>query len=143
MGLSLELPPFGLDLVQELALRYGLAIDDDELQQLLTLVGGHPYLTQLTLFHLTQQQSLTTIAEQAIAYDGIYSSHLRQQTENLEGEPDLIEAMAQVAQSPAGVKLPPQVAFRLQGLGLIRFRQQLSVASCELYRQFFATLLEK
>lgn len=143
VGLSLELPPFGLDLVQELALRYGLTADDERVKQLLHLVGGHPYLTQLTLFHLTQQQSLAAIAEQAIAYDGIYSSHLRQQIEDLEGETDLIESMVQVAQSSEGVRLLPQVAFRLQGLGLVRFRQQLSVASCELYRQYFATLLEK
>ncbi|MFQ4136059.1 AAA-like domain-containing protein [Nodosilinea sp. PGN35] len=141
VGLSLELPPLGLDLVQELALRYGLTPSDDELRQLLDLVGGHPYLTHLTLFHLTQQP-LGAIVEQAIAYDGLYSSHLRQFMDSLEGDLDLLEAMVQVAQTPGGVRLPPQVAFRLQGLGLVRFKQQLSVASCELYRRYFATLLE-
>ncbi|MBE9159342.1 AAA-like domain-containing protein [Nodosilinea sp. LEGE 06152] len=141
VGFSVELPPFNLDQVQELALRYGLASDEGDLLQLLDLVGGHPYLTQLSLFHLAQQP-LAAVVEQAIAYDGIYSSHLRHQLEMLEAEAELSEAMVQVATSSAGVKLPPQVAFRLQGLGLVRFRQQLSVASCELYRQYFATLLE-
>ncbi len=50
--------------------------------------------------------------------------------------------MTQVATSTDGAKLRPQLAFRLQGLGLVRFNQQLSVASCDLYRQYFATLLE-
>ncbi|MGG6240611.1 AAA-like domain-containing protein [Nodosilinea sp. AN01ver1] len=142
VGFAVELPPFSLDQVQELALRYGLDPDDGDLLQLLDLVGGHPYLTQLTLFYLAQQQPLAAIVEQAIAYDGIYSSHLRHQLEVLEADPELSEAMAQVAASSKGIKLPPQVSFRLQGLGLVRFRQQLSVASCELYRQYFATLLE-
>ncbi len=84
MGLSLELPAFTLDQVQELALRYGLAPGDDDLLRLLDLVGGHPYLTQLTLFHLTQQQTMGHIVDHATAYDGIYSSHLRRQLERLE-----------------------------------------------------------
>ncbi|MBE9110692.1 AAA-like domain-containing protein [Nodosilinea sp. LEGE 07298] len=142
VGFSIELPPFSLDQVQELALRYGLAPDDNDLLRLLDLVGGHPYLTQLSLFHLTQQQTLDTILEQAVAYDGIYSSHLRRQVEVLEAETDLSAAMVQVATSSEGVRLPPQLSFRLQGLGLVRFRQQLAVASCELYRQYFATLPE-
>ncbi|WP_225885308.1 AAA-like domain-containing protein [Leptolyngbya sp. KIOST-1] len=142
VGVSIELPPFTLDQVQELALRYGLALGDDDLQRLVDLVGGHPYLTQLSLFYLGQQQPLSAIAEQVTAYDGIYSGHLRRQLEILEAEPALRQAMAQVAASPEGIKLPPQLSFRLQGLGLVRFRQQLAIASCQLYRQYFASLLE-
>lgn len=142
VGLSIDLPPFTLDQVEDLALRYGLAPGDDDLLQLMDLVGGHPYLTQLTLFHLTQRQTLAHIAEQAAAYDGIYSSHLRRQLEILDGEPEILAAMTQVATSADGVKLPLPLAFRLQGLGLVRFKQQVCVASCAVYRQYFATLLE-
>jgi hypothetical protein len=142
VGLSVELPAFTLDQVEELALRYGIALAETDLKQLMGLVGGHPYLTQLSLFHLTQQESLATIAEQATAYNGIYGSHLRRQTEILSEEPELLTAMAEVAAHPNGVKLAPPVAFRLQGLGLVRFDQQLSVATCELYRHYFVTLPE-
>jgi hypothetical protein len=142
VGLSLELPPFTLDQVQELALRYGLAPGDDDLSQLCALVGGHPYLTQLSLFHLAQGQSVASLAAAAIAYGGPYSSHLRHQAEALELDADLLDAMVEVARQSDGVKLPLQTAFRLQGLGLVRFNQQLTVASCELYRHYFATIHE-
>ncbi len=142
VGLSMELPPFTPDQVEDLSLRYGLALVEGELDLLMGLVGGHPYLTQLSLFHLTQQQSLATVIENATAYNGIYSSHLRRQTEALFEEPDLLAAMVEVAAHPSGAKLPLPMAFRLQGLGLVRFDQQLSVASCELYRHYFATLPE-
>jgi hypothetical protein len=138
VGLSIELPPFTLAQVRDLALRYGLSSQSGDLEDLLDLVGGHPYLTQLTLFYLSQGQTLPEIAESATAYGSIFSSHLRHQMNRLEAAPDLTTAMAQVATCSGGISLSPQVAFRLQGLGLVHFRDRLSIPSCDLYRQYFA-----
>lgn len=56
VGLPLELPPFKQEQVQELARRYGLNWTDGAGKRyaasLQEMVGGHPYLVQLALYHL-------------------------------------------------------------------------------------------
>jgi hypothetical protein len=142
VGLSIELPSFDLHQIQEMASRYELDFSDADAAQLLALLGGHPYLTQMGLFYLSQGGTLADLTASAIAYDGLFSSHLRRQLELLEVFPDLPLAMAQVIKSEQGAKLHPREAFRLQGLGLVRFVTQQVIPSCELYRQYFATVLE-
>ncbi len=142
VGLSIELPGFTPSQTHELASRYGLTLTESEAEQLHQLIDGHPYLTQLSLFHLSRQMDLEQLLATAIAYDGIYSSHLRRQFSLLETDPDLLEAMTQVVTATEGAKLSPHTAFRLQGLGLVRFDAQRSVPSCGLYHRYFATILE-
>jgi len=56
VGLLIELPAFTPEQVEELAIRYGLETPKVYGSELVKLVGGNPYLTQLTLFHLSQSQ---------------------------------------------------------------------------------------
>ncbi|MGB3495680.1 MAG: AAA-like domain-containing protein [Elainellaceae cyanobacterium] len=154
VGLSIMLPPFTVMQVQDLASRYGLEPSATYAEALKHLLGGHPYLTQMSVFHLSQsQQSLETLASEtlalenfvthATAYDSIFSVHLRRQGERLEADPELRSAIAQLLQESQGAKLPPRLAFRLHGLGWTRFQDQRSLISCELYRQYFARVLEE
>jgi hypothetical protein len=142
VGLAVELPGFDIAQIQEMASRYDLDFAATEAQKLHRFLGGHPYLTQLSLFHLSRGTTMKALIESAIALDGIYSHHLRRQLELLETDATFMKAMAQVVNSPQGAKLHPREAFHLQGLGLVRFEAQQSIPSCELYRQYFATLLE-
>lgn len=143
VGLSIDLPPFSITQVHDLAARYGLALADGDMAVLMNLVGGHPHLTQLSLFHLKQGMVLKDLVDQATAYDSIYVSHLQHLMQLLSDVPELLEAIKQVASQPLGTKLPPRVAFRLQGLGLVQFHQQCAVMSCDLYRRYFAGLQEE
>ena len=119
VGLLIELPHFSPVQVQDLASRYGLSCTEAEVAQLWDLVGGHPYLTQLMLFHLSQQsQTLAQIAETATSPNSIFNSHLRQQFGRLEQDADLMSGMQQVVSSTHGAILPPNQAFKLQGLGI-------------------------
>lgn len=52
VGLTIKLPPFTQDQIQALAERYQLPWSQNEAEQLMGLVGGHPYLIQLALYHL-------------------------------------------------------------------------------------------
>lgn len=142
VGLSVELPGFDLYQIQEMASRYELDFSEVEAHKLRKLLGGHPYLTQLSLFHLSQGKTIDDLINSAIAFDGIYSHHLRRQLELLETDPAFVNAMANVVKGSQGAKLHPREAFHLQGLGLVKFEAQQTVPSCELYRQYFAALLE-
>lgn len=142
VGLLVMLPPFTESQVQELALRYGLTPSEQYAAELTRLVGGHPYLTQLAFFHLSQkQEDLHHFIDTAIAPVSVFDSHLRQQWSYLEAQPDLKAALQQVVLSREGAVLHPAQAFKLQGVGLIRFQNQLAFCSCQLYQQYFSQLL--
>ena len=142
VGVPVELPGFDLHQTQEIASRYELDFAETDAQRLRQLVGGHPYLTQLGLFHLSQGLEMRQLLDSAIAYDGIFSSHLRRQLQLLEQDAPLVQAMVETAKSPQGVKLHPSQAYALKGLGLVQFKAQQTVPSCDLYRQYFATVLD-
>jgi hypothetical protein len=92
------------------------------------------------LYHLSQENvTLEELSENAIAHDSIFSNHLRQLWKRLEPKPVLLEAMQAVAQHPFGMDISYRNAFQLQEMGLIQFREQLAVPSCELYRRYFGT----
>ncbi len=142
VGLLIALSAFTQEQVQELALRYGLTPTETYASELVRLVGGNPYLTQLALFHLSQQNvTLDQLLENVTTPDCIFESHLRQQLWYLEEHPELKEAMQQVVLHPNKVELHPIKAFKLQGVGLIRFQNQFAIASCELYQMYFSHVL--
>jgi transcriptional regulator with XRE-family HTH domain len=140
VGLLVELPKFNPTEVEQLTCRYGLNPPGAYSQAMFALVGGHPYLTQLCLFYLAQGQlTIEDLSSEAIAYHPIFNSYLRRQLQLMEQEPGLLDTMQQVAQNPAGIELPHQSAYRLQGLSAITLKDRLAVPSCELYRQYFAS----
>lgn len=102
VGITITLPPFTLNQVQNLALRYGLncAADSEGAKRLVPLqamVGGHPYLVSLALYHLCQEEmTLETLLETASTPVGIYSQHLRELLSLLQKDPKLMSAMQQV-----------------------------------------------
>ena len=57
VGLLIDLNPFSSEQVQELALHYGLTPGVTFNDQLISFLGGNPYLTQLGLFHLSKKKS--------------------------------------------------------------------------------------
>ncbi|MCC5899923.1 MAG: AAA-like domain-containing protein [Phormidium sp. BM_Day4_Bin.17] len=139
VGLLIELPHFNPVEVEELTCRYGLNSPDITAQAVFALVGGHPYLTQLCLFYLAQGElTIEDLAAETIAHHTIFHSYLRRQVQLMESDPDLIEAMTEVARNPAGIELSHQSAYRLQGLGAIRLKERLAIPSCELYREYFS-----
>lgn len=141
VGLLIELPELTLEQVQDLVSRYHLIPVEPYASQLLRLLGGHPYLTQLSLFHLSHQYSLEQFSQTATAPNSIFRSHFNQQLGYLEAHPELKEAMRQVVTSPKGAELYPTIALKLYGVGLIRFEQERAVARCELYQDYFSKVL--
>lgn len=142
VGLLIELSGFTQAQIQDLVARYRITPAEPYAVQLLNLLGGHPYLTQLALFHLSHQRiTLDELIQTVAMPNSIFSSHFNQQFGYLEAHPDLKEAMRQVVLSPTGVELYPTIALKLRGMGLIRFHNEFAVASCVLYQNYFAKVL--
>lgn len=138
VGLPINLPLLTLEDVQVLAQTYDLS--QDVASPLMELVGGHPYLIQLALYHLWSGQSnLESLLKKASTPVGIYISYLNQCLAKLQDGTGLAEAFQQVVQAETGVCLELAIAHKLESLGLIKFDDVCQAQPlCKLYQQFFA-----
>lgn len=143
IGLPLKLPPLTFEQVQELALRYNLDwTDHSKTKRLITLLGGHPYLVQLAFYHLYRQDvGLKELLQQAATEYGIYEEYLRYTLATVQAEPGLEVALQQVMKSEEPVHLDPELAYKLESIGLVNTDGDRVVPSCELYRLYFGRKL--
>lgn len=138
VGLPIELPPFSVEQVQDLASHYGLDWSPLQTQNLMDLVGGQPYLIKKALYHLWHQDvELEELMQTAPQDRGVYSEHLQGQLWHLQQQPDLADAFTKILQQPTAVKLDLVQASKLQSMGLIDWQGDRPVPSCTLYEQYF------
>lgn len=142
VGLPVDLPEFNAEQIQDLAARHNLNWSESEVTKLMALVGGHPYLVRVALYHISRSDlTLDELKESAIADAGIYSDHLRRQLWNLEEYPELAAGMREIAQADNPVQLKAMQAFKLDSLGLVKLQGNECMPRCELYRQYFRSHL--
>lgn len=138
VGLPIELPEFTSQQVLHLAFRHSLDWNAGEVEKLMALVGGHPYLLRLAMYAIARQDvTLDTVLQEAPTEAGLYSDHLRRHLWNLEKHPQLMEAMREVALASSPVRLPAVQAFKLNSMGLVRLSGNDVTPRCQLYEQYF------
>ncbi|WP_292818140.1 AAA-like domain-containing protein [Nostoc sp. JL23] len=143
VGLAIDLPEFNLQQVTTLTKQQDLGLlREQDLAQLMGLVGGHPYLVQSAIAHLKSQQvTLEELLRLAPTEQGIFSDHLRQQLWHLQHNPQLEIGYKKVVRANAPVRLDTEVVFKLHSLGLVKLVSNDCVPGCDLYRQYFSTRL--
>ena len=142
VGLPVDLPEFNSQQIKDLAARHNLDWSEAEVEKLMAIVGGHPYLVRVALYHISRSDlTLDELKETAIADAGIYSDHLRRQLWNLEEYPELAQGMREIAAADSPVQLKAMQAFKLDSLGLVKLQGNECVPRCELYRQYFRSHL--
>lgn len=139
VGLPLKLPEFTQIQIQELARRYHLNWDgEDAVTALMQMVGGHPYLVHLALYHLAQPTfTLKQLLQEAPTASGIYHDHLQSYWFFLQEQPELIAALRQLVTGEADSGLAPPLLHQLDSMGLIKLQENRHQVSCELYRLYF------
>lgn len=138
VGLPIRLTELSLEEIDRLAMRYGLHWDQSEKQQLIHLIGGHPYLLQLAFYHLQRGDfPLTTLLQTAPTQAGIYRDHLRRLWQLLQNYPELQAAFGQVIQAPNAAVLNPAIAYQLESVGLVKLKGDRATVSYELYHRYF------
>lgn len=144
VGLSLKLPQFNSLQVQDLAERYGLDWTQSETQQLMAMVGGHPYLVSLAFYHLARKEvTLEQLLETAPTQAGIYSHHLRVHWAILRDDAELASLLQRAIAANGSVELDAIAAYKLESMGLVQIEGNLARVSCELYRVYFQQQMEK
>lgn len=142
VGLPLNLPQLNPLQINDLAQRYQLKKSQigsfTSLESLVQLIGGHPYLLQLAFYWLASGYlSMSQLLQEAATPQGIYREYLRQQELTLEKEPELKQSFEKVLASKQPILLDSNIAYRLEGLGLVKLEGFKASPQCELYRGYF------
>jgi len=133
VGVLIELPEFTAQQVLDLAKLYDLQWSDTEVQSLMSLVGGYPFLVRLALYHIAcQDTTLPELLETAPSQAGYY----RECLQVLSQKPELLAAMQKVVTGDS-TDLNETTQHDLYSLGLVKFEDNAVIPSCELYRQYF------
>ena len=142
MGLLVDLPEFTSEQVLSLTSRYQLDWTYQQVEKLMGLIGGNPYLVQLALHHISSEyMTLEELLETAVAETGIYQNYLQRLLWQLQKYPELMGSLTQVVMSQTPVELGLVEGFKLHSLGLVRRQHQGWIPNCNLYSQYFRDCL--
>ena len=136
VGQVIELSDFPLEQVADLNQRHGQPLTPPQVQQLMALLGGHPYLTRRALYLVASgQMAVASLFSDAAADRGPFGDHLRYHLFRMNDKKDLIQGLLQVIRNQS---CPDErVFFRLRGAGLVRRERQTVLPRCQLYAEYF------
>ncbi|MEM7556080.1 MAG: AAA-like domain-containing protein [Cyanobacteria bacterium P01_A01_bin.84] len=136
VGLSIELPHFNHQQILDLAQTHQLNWGDTEVEKIMNLVGGHPFLIRLAFYHLANGNvTLTQILQNAASRESIYADHLRRQSLILTQQPELADAIKHITTNNQS-KLSTVAKFKLQSIGLVKLQGDNVTLGCNLYSQY-------
>jgi hypothetical protein len=142
VGLPIELDEFTANQVQSLVTLHGLDWLGQEIDQLMSSVGGHPYLVRIALYHIASGDvTLEEFLEKAATEAGFFSSYLAGHLSSLEKYPELGVAMKAVVMSDVPIRLKSEEAFKLTSMGLVVRLENDVQPRCALYRKYFRDIL--
>jgi hypothetical protein len=143
VGLPIELMEFTTAQVNDLVQHYRLNLSDVQQHSLMALLGGHPYLMRLALYHLAcEDVTLNQLLEEAPTSTGIYEDHLRRHWKTLQDSPSLAEAFSKVVSATHPIRLGLVQMYQLYSMGLIRKQGDAVMSRCTLYQKYFQNQLQ-
>jgi AAA-like domain len=139
VGVTVTLDEFTFPQVESLVNQYGFGWNSDQINQLMALVGGNPYLINHALRMINDHSmSLEEVLNTASKEEGIYRDRLRYLWKKISSQPMLKEALRRVISAQ---RIDPVQIYKLDSLGLVRIEGNNVMFRCNLYHQYFSTLL--
>ena len=146
IGKVTTLHQFTVKQVHELAKRYQLKLKNEQIEQLMDMIEGHPQLVTKSFEYLTNSQvkvSWQEFLEFAPTDAPPFGDHLRQLLWTLKQHPELATAFSETISSPQPVILPSDYGFKLHSMGLVNLEGNQYSSKCNLYRQYFLAHLDE
>lgn len=138
VGVPIELPPLNQEQALELIQRHGIIWSESEVERLIGLVGGHPYLLRVSLYQIVRGEvTLDQLIQVAPTEEWLLGEHLRRHLYNLEEDANLLSAFKQVLAIAEPIQIKTAQAFKLTSMGLVRYQGNAVLPSCDLYRRYF------
>ena len=138
VGQTIELTDFDFAQVADLNDRHDNPMTASELQRLMALVNGHPYLVRKALYLVaTDAMGLSDLFTHAMKERGPFGDHLRYHLFRMYDKPELVQGFLQVVHTHTCAD--ERVFFRLRGAGLVRRSNSglEVIPRCQLYEQYF------
>jgi hypothetical protein len=141
-GVPVELLEFDVKQIQDLVRLHSLNWNDTQVEELMRIVGGHPYLVRLAMYYVSSLKvTLEQLLQEAATEAGIYSNHLRRHLETLQKSPELALALKKVVTSPEPIELDSMQIYKLHSMGLVQRQNNYVMPRCNLYREYFRRVL--
>lgn len=141
VGQVIELFDFNLKQVADLNRRHGRPLSEAELQLLMNLLNGHPYLMRCALYLVAAKRlSLDELFAKATADHGPFGDHLRNQLFRLHDKKELVDGLKQILRQQTCHD--ERVFFRLRGAGLVRREKSVVIPRCQLYADYLREHLD-
>jgi hypothetical protein len=143
VGRQIELSEFNQQQVSQLVERHQFNWNSTQVNLLMELIGGCPYLVQEALCHLKAHKdiALDQFLQIAPTEAGIYRDHLRQHWSNLQKFPELAAVFNQVITAVNPIRIDPILASKLYSMGLVKLHGNDVTHSCRLYCEYFCERL--
>lgn len=144
VGLPINLPEFSSLQIHDLAQRHGLHWDMNQVKQLMSMVGGQPYLVRLALYRIAKQEiTLEKLLQVAPTESGPYRDHLQRHFWQLAQYPELAAAIKKIVATAAPISIEAVQAFKLESMGLVRLSGNNITIKFDLYRRYFSDHFSK
>ncbi len=139
IGLPVQLADFTAEQVEELAKLHQLEWNESHTEKLMAIVGGHPILVRLALYHLAThpKETLENLLNSAASDTGIYTDHLQRLSRTLEEDPELKIVFQNLILGNKSLELPQNLSYKLESLGLVNLTNKQVKISQELYQKYF------
>jgi CHAT domain-containing protein len=138
VGVDKPFSDFDQEEVTQLSARYGLSLNSNQIQALMSFLGGHPYLYQLAFHHLATSQidtaNIEKFIQQAKTANSPFRSHLDSLYVRVRGTRMLLEGVTQVLRNR---ELDEEIILQLRRAGLIKRQTNKVLFRCRLYEEFF------
>jgi hypothetical protein len=140
VGLRLRLRDFTEAQILALNVQYASPLKASEIDDVIKLLGGHPYLIQKALYTMAHEKK-TWLELKAVAtqVNGPFDAHLRYYMELLQQDPDCIQAAQAILQSK--ICPPLEIRQKLESAGLIEVVGDQCRFRYGLYRLYFGDQL--
>jgi transcriptional regulator with XRE-family HTH domain len=138
VGLPLVLPEFTTEQIHRLAMLHQLPFSDGDCSRLMQLVGGHPTLVRIALYHLSQGDlSLDDLIQTANTSDSIFHPYLQQMLVRVQDGPEQMAQLRSLVMADGPITLAPIAAYQFEATGLIDTTPEGWVMRLDLYRDYF------
>ncbi|MBW4501331.1 MAG: AAA-like domain-containing protein [Scytonema hyalinum WJT4-NPBG1] len=142
-GLVVDLPELTLNEVQRFLQYHQVKWEPTQVESLMAMVGGHPYLLKRAIEYLKLHDiTLEILLKIAPTLGGPFSDHLLELLEILRKHSELKTAFRDVVRARKPLPLEPIIARRLKRLGLVKLEGFCAEPRCKLYRQYFRNYLK-
>ena len=142
VGLPMELPEFNQEQVRDFVGQSGLNWHNEEIQQLMKMIGGHPHLLEQAVSFILNhpETTLEQFLQQAPTEEGVYCDRLLELLLALRENPKLGEGMKKVIEGDSEA-IDSQLIFQLYRFGLVKKHENKLEPRNNLYRSYFSKRL--